>query len=216
MRAVQLQGRSAFDEGPAMFGRRRHAAPVSAAKLTEKQLFDLVHARLASELGANGSWVLSRRAPDSGDEIFHEVYAQQLAHEIATDIDLEQAAVTVRSVETPSRGWRLWGRHDEAEAASEAEATSEIDAALPATTENIVNGLAADEPVAADSAADESPEQESAAAPEADEPEAFVEPTLVERTLLEPQHYPITVWAEPEFIDASLVNPVPARRTSVG
>lgn len=199
-----------------MFGRRRHAAPVSAAKLTEKQLFDLVHARLASELGANGSWVLSRRAPDSGDEIFHEVYAQQLAHEIATDIDLEQAAVTVRSVETPSRGWRLWGRHDETEAASEAETVGEIGAASHADSENTVDDLAAADQAAFNPDGDESPEQESTAAPEAAETEAFAEPTLVERTLLEPQHYPITVWAEPEFIDASLVNPVPARRTSVG
>jgi len=193
-----------------MFGRRRHAAPVSASKLTEKQLFDLVHARLASELGANGAWVLSRRAPDSGDEIFHEVYAQQLAHEIATDIDLEQAAVTVRATETPSRGWRFWGRQADESAALDAEAVSTIDeapAAVEAHTATTVSEVETDEP--------EAP-TDDAAEPETDEAGAFVEPTLVERTLLEPQHYPITVWAEPEFIDASLVNPVPARRSSVG
>ncbi|MGK9146679.1 hypothetical protein KXS11_03505 [Plantibacter flavus] len=195
-----------------MFGRRRHAAPVSASKLTEKQLFDLVHARLASELGANGAWVLSRRTPTSGDEIFHEVYAQQLAHEIATDIDLEQAAVTVRATEAPSRGWRLWGRQtDEAEALEDttvevpAEAvideSSEVPAAPEAEAETDVEET---EATAGEAVADEDPAGE-----------AFTEPTFVERTLLEPQHYPITVWAEPEFIDASLVNPVPARRSAV-
>lgn len=204
-----------------MFGRRRHAAPVSASKLTEKQLFDLVHARLAGELGANGAWVLSRRAPDSGDEIFHEVYAQQLAHEIATDIDLEQAAVTVRVSETPSRGWRLWGRpaEDAETETAETEATAETAADSPVVTEAQAESTTDDAGSEVGEPASEQPEP--AADGDTDDAEdieaaAFAEPTLVERTLLEPQHYPITVWAEPEFIDASLVNPVPARRSSVG
>lgn len=197
-----------------MFGRRRHAAPVSASKLTEKQLFDLVHARLAGELGANGAWVLSRRAPDSGDEIFHEVYAQQLAHEIATDIDLEQAAVTVRVAETPSRGWRLWGRQaEDTEAVPETETEAEAAVESPVATETPAESTMDDAGAEAD-APSEQPAVETD--DEAIEAAAFAEPTLVERTLLEPQHYPITVWAEPEFIDASLVNPVPARRSSVG
>ncbi|MGG7449995.1 hypothetical protein ACQ3HE_03765 [Plantibacter auratus] len=179
-----------------MFGRRRHAAPVSASKLTEKQLFDLVHARLASELGANGAWVLSRRTPSSGDEIFHEVYAQQLAHDIATDIDLEQAAVTVRAEAAPPRGWRLWSRGQEESAVDAADEVEAVEAIEPTVAE---------EPAALTETIDAPSE---AAADD-------TEPTLVERTLLEPQHYPITVWAEPEFIDASLVNPVPARRSSV-
>ncbi|MBD8102515.1 hypothetical protein [Plantibacter sp. CFBP 8775] len=184
-----------------MFGRRRHAAPVSASKLTEKQLFDLVHARLASELGANGAWVLSRRTPSSGDEIFHEVYAQQLAHEIATDIDLEQAAVTVRAEAAPARGWRLWSRGQE-------------ESAVDAAEVEVVEPTVAEKPAAITETID-APSKAQAGD---DHPEAAAddtEPTLVERTLLEPQHYPITVWAEPEFIDASLVNPVPARRSSV-
>ncbi len=186
-----------------MFGRRRHAAPVSASKLTEKQLFDLVHARLASELGANGAWVLSRRTPSSGDEIFHEVYAQQLAHEIATDIDLEQAAVTVRAEAAPARGWRLWSRPQEQLDTVEVEA-AELEATVePASP--VVEPVETLAPV----------EAEHSPAQDVDEAEPEAEPTLVERTLLEPQHYPITVWAEPEFIDASLVNPVPARRSSV-
>lgn len=186
-----------------MFGRRRHAAPVSASKLTEKQLFDLVHARLASELGANGAWVLSRRTPSSGDEIFHEVYAQQLAHELATDIDLEQAAVTVRAEAAPARGWRLWSR---AQDESALEVAADVESAAPAASvEPTV--VAEQEPV---SPAPQPDDAASEAVSSDDE-----EPTLVERTLLEPQHYPITVWAEPEFIDASLVNPVPARRSSV-
>lgn len=179
-----------------MFGRRRHAAPVSASKLTEKQLFDLVHARLASELGANGAWVLSRRTPSSGDEIFHEVYAQQLAHDIATDIDLEQAAVTVRAEAAPARGWRLWSRGQE---------ESAVDAAGEVEAVEAIEPTVAEEPAAITETID-APSEEAA---------DDTEPTLVERTLLEPQHYPITVWAEPEFIDASLVNPVPARRSSV-
>jgi hypothetical protein len=185
-----------------MFGRRRHAAPVSASKLTEKQLFDLVHARLASELGANGAWVLSRRTPSSGDEIFHEVYAQQLAHDIATDIDLEQAAVTVRAEAAPARGWRLWSRGQETSAVDAADELESIEVLEPA--------LAAEPAAVAETPAPQADTEPS----ETTAPEA-TEPTLVERTLLEPQHYPITVWAEPEFIDASLVNPVPARRSSV-
>ena len=189
-----------------MFGRRRHAAPVSASKLSEKQLFDLVHARLASELGANGAWVLSRRTPSSGDEIFHEVYAQQLAHDIATDIDLEQAAVTVRAEAAPPRGWRLWSRGQEGSASDEVEAV-EVEPA------EVVEPTVAEEPTAVIETIDAPSEPQADGEPEAAADDT--EPTLVERTLLEPQHYPITVWAEPEFIDASLVNPVPARRSSV-
>lgn len=185
-----------------MFGRRRHAAPVSASKLTEKQLFDLVHARLASELGANGAWVLSRRTPSSGDEIFHEVYAQQLAHDIATDIDLEQAAVTVRAEAAPARGWRLWSRGQEASA---------VDAAGELESIEVLEPALAVEPAAVA----ETPAPQADTEPSETTASEDTEPTLVERTLLEPQHYPITVWAEPEFIDASLVNPVPARRSSV-
>ncbi|TKJ98542.1 hypothetical protein PlfCFBP13513_03570 [Plantibacter flavus] len=188
-----------------MFGRRRHAAPVSASKLTEKQLFDLVHARLASELGANGAWVLSRRTPSSGDEIFHEVYAQQLAHDIATDIDLEQAAVTVRAEAAPARGWRLWSRGQEEAAVDVADEVETVEVIEPAVVEE---PAAVTETIDAPSEAQTDDEHPDAAADD-------TEPTLVERTLLEPQHYPITVWAEPEFIDASLVNPVPARRSSV-
>ena len=188
-----------------MFGRRRHAAPVSASKLTEKQLFDLVHARLASELGANGAWVLSRRTPSSGDEIFHEVYAQQLAHDIATDIDLEQAAVTVRAETAPPRGWRLWSRGQEetaVDAADEVEAVEVIEPTVAEESAAITEAIAAPSEALADDDRSETATDDT-------------EPTLVERTLLEPQHYPITVWAEPEFIDASLVNPMPARRSSV-
>jgi len=188
-----------------MFGRRRHAAPVSASKLTEKQLFDLVHARLASELGANGAWVLSRRTPSSGDEIFHEVYAQQLAHELATDIDLEQAAVTVRSEAAPTRGWRLWSRGQEEPEIEDAVEVGAIEVVEPTAVEG---RAAATETIDAPSEPQADDDRTEATADD-------TEPTLVERTLLEPQHYPITVWAEPEFIDASLVNPVPARRSSV-
>lgn len=188
-----------------MFGRRRHAAPVSASKLTEKQLFDLVHARLASELGANGAWVLSRRTPSSGDEIFHEVYAQQLAHDIATDIDLEQAAVTVRAEAAPPRGWRLWSRGQEETAVDAADEVEAVEVIEPTVAEE---PAAITEAIAAPSEALADDDRSEAAADD-------TEPTLVERTLLEPQHYPITVWAEPEFIDASLVNPMPARRSSV-
>ncbi|MFZ4896081.1 hypothetical protein ACL9RL_16675 [Plantibacter sp. Mn2098] len=206
-----------------MFGRRRHAAPASASQLTEKQLFELVHARLADELGASGAWVLSRRLPDSGDEIFHEVFAQQLAHEIATDIDLEQAAVTVRAEARnadTARGWRLWGRQDATtDEGVEDAAVAAADVPAVESAEVVPDAAGADivtvEAVAAAVTSEQELEPVASAPSAVESVDTAGLPTLVERTLLEPQHYPIAVWAEPELIDASLVNPVPAKRRSI-
>ena len=72
-----------------MFGRRRHAAAVSAApipQLSEAQILELVHAKLAEFVGENGEWTVSRRADADTDTIFHGIIAHSVAVGITTAI----------------------------------------------------------------------------------------------------------------------------------
>jgi hypothetical protein len=75
-----------------MFGLRRHAASVKAApvpqvpQLSEEQLFELVHARLAEFVGENGTWTVSARTEADSDTIFHGILARSVALGIAADI----------------------------------------------------------------------------------------------------------------------------------
>jgi hypothetical protein len=83
-----------------MFGRRRHAAPVAVAptpQLTDEQIFELVHTRLAAVLGERGEWTVSRRRDSDTDDIFHGV----LAHSIAVTITdaLRDARIRVEAGE---------------------------------------------------------------------------------------------------------------------
>lgn len=65
-----------------MFGRRRHVAAVSAApipQLSEAQILDLVHQKLAEFVGARGEWTVSRREDADTDAIFHAILARSVA-----------------------------------------------------------------------------------------------------------------------------------------
>lgn len=70
-----------------MFGRRRHAAAVPAApvpQLTDAQILELVHGKVAELIGERGEWTVSRRAADDTDTIFHSVLAQSVSLSITT------------------------------------------------------------------------------------------------------------------------------------
>ena len=78
-----------------MFGRRRHAAvdtqaaavpPSAKTELTDAQILELVHDRVAELIGENGEWTVSRRSADDTDTIFHSVLAQSVALGITTAI----------------------------------------------------------------------------------------------------------------------------------
>ncbi|WP_431280285.1 hypothetical protein [Leifsonia poae] len=70
-----------------MFGRRRHAAAVPAApvpQLSEAQILELVHEKVAELIGERGEWTVSRRSQDDTDTIFHSVLAKSVTLTIAT------------------------------------------------------------------------------------------------------------------------------------
>ena len=66
-----------------MFGRRRHAAAeVQAApvpQLTDAQILEVVHAKVAELIGERGEWTVSRRSSDDTDTIFHSVLSQSVS-----------------------------------------------------------------------------------------------------------------------------------------
>ena len=69
-----------------MFGRRRHAAAVPAApvpQLTDAQILELVHTKVAELIGENGEWTVVRRAQDDTDTIFPSILAQSVSVGIA-------------------------------------------------------------------------------------------------------------------------------------
>lgn len=70
-----------------MFGRRRHAAAeVPAApvpQLTDAQILEIVHVKIAELIGEDGEWTVSRRSADDTDTIFHSVLAQSVSVGIA-------------------------------------------------------------------------------------------------------------------------------------
>lgn len=73
-----------------MFGRRRHAAAeVTAApvpQLTDAQILELVHGKVAELIGVNGEWTVSRRVTGDTDTIFHSILAQSVSVGIAAAI----------------------------------------------------------------------------------------------------------------------------------
>lgn len=65
-----------------MFGRRRRVAPViqvPAPELSDEQIFDLLHSKLAELIGEQGQWTLVSRSADDTDVIFHGLKATQIA-----------------------------------------------------------------------------------------------------------------------------------------
>jgi len=72
-----------------MFGRRRHAAAVPAApvpQLSEAQILEVVHQKVAELIGERGEWTVSRRSESDTDTIFHSVLAQSVSLGITTAI----------------------------------------------------------------------------------------------------------------------------------
>lgn len=70
-----------------MFGRRRHVAAVAAApvpQLSEAQILEVVHEKIAELIGERGEWTVSRRSQDDTDTIFHAVLANSVSLNIAT------------------------------------------------------------------------------------------------------------------------------------
>jgi hypothetical protein len=69
-----------------MFGRRRHVAVVPAApvpQLTDAQILEIVHRKVAELIGEDGEWTVVRRADDDTDTIFHSILAQSVSVGIA-------------------------------------------------------------------------------------------------------------------------------------
>ncbi|GAB3576641.1 hypothetical protein GCM10027406_09680 [Leifsonia lichenia] len=92
-----------------MFGRRRHAAAVPAAlapvppvpQLTDAQILELVHTKVAELIGEHGEWTVSRRAADDTDTIFHSVLAQSVSLSITTAlVDARQRVAAGETIAT--------------------------------------------------------------------------------------------------------------------
>ena len=65
-----------------MFGRRRRVAPVIqvlAPTLSDEQIFELLHGKLAELIGEQGQWTLVPRRADDTDVIFHGLKVTQIA-----------------------------------------------------------------------------------------------------------------------------------------
>lgn len=60
------------------------AAPVP--QLTDAQILELVHGKVAELIGEDGEWTVVRRAQDDTDTIFHSILAQSVSVGIAAAI----------------------------------------------------------------------------------------------------------------------------------
>lgn len=74
------------------------AAPApraSAADLRGEHIFELVNAKLAEFIGADGQWALVRRTPEDTDRIFDAVVTHQIASDLTRTILDERETVAV-------------------------------------------------------------------------------------------------------------------------
>jgi ABC-type uncharacterized transport system involved in gliding motility auxiliary subunit len=92
-----------------MFGRRRHVAVVPAApvpQLSEAQILEVVHQKVAELIGERGEWTVSRRSESDTDTIFHSVLAQSVSLGITTALleakRLVESGDLTESVEAPA------------------------------------------------------------------------------------------------------------------
>ena len=79
-----------------MFGRRRRIAPIvqaPAPELSDEQIFDLLHGKLAELIGAQGQWTLVSRSSDDTDVIFHGLKAHQIATTLTGILRTEKAVL---------------------------------------------------------------------------------------------------------------------------
>jgi len=79
-----------------MFGRRRRVAaaiPAPAPELSDEQILDLLHGKLADLVGVNGLWTLVPRRSDDTDVIFHGLKSEQIATDLALTLRAAKAAL---------------------------------------------------------------------------------------------------------------------------
>ena len=104
------------------------APRASAADLRGEHIFELVNAKLAEFIGANGQWALVRRTPADTDMIFDAVVTHQIASDLTRTILDERdlvAVVVPEGEDTMALSWNpsplvLW-----AEPARESEPATE-------------------------------------------------------------------------------------------
>lgn len=89
-----------------MFGRRRRRVspvlPAPLPELTDEQVFQLLHGKLAEMIGARGEWTLVPRRGDDTDVIFHGMKAEQIALTLARLLADEKAALRGEHAAEPS------------------------------------------------------------------------------------------------------------------
>ena len=92
-----------------MFGRRRRAAPViqvPVPELSDEQVFELLHGKLAEIIGAHGQWTLVPRSDDDTDVIFHGLKAQQIATTLTSILGTQKAELRgERTAEPTALSW---------------------------------------------------------------------------------------------------------------
>jgi hypothetical protein len=115
-----------------MFGRRRHAAAVPAApvpQLSETQILELVHVKIAELIGERGEWTVSRRSDDDTDAIFHSILATSVSLSItSTLVDAQRRLEAGEVIETAEAVVRAEAQHvasDEAGPTAPAEVEAE-------------------------------------------------------------------------------------------
>jgi hypothetical protein len=74
-----------------MFGRRRHvavvpAAPLPVPQLTDAQILELVHGKMAEFIGVGGEWSVIRRSAGDTDTLFTSILVQSVSVGIAAAI----------------------------------------------------------------------------------------------------------------------------------
>jgi hypothetical protein len=122
-----------------MFGRRRHAAAVPAApvpQLSETQILELVHVKIAELIGERGEWTVSRRSDDDTDAIFHSILATSVSLSItSTLVDAQRRLEAGEVIETAEAVVRAEAQHvadDDAEPAAPAEVETAAETVEPA------------------------------------------------------------------------------------
>lgn len=92
-----------------MFGRRRRAAPVIQVpipELSDEQVFELLHGKLAEIIGAHGQWTLVPRSDDDTDVIFHGLKVQQIAATLTGILSVQKAELRgERTAEPTALSW---------------------------------------------------------------------------------------------------------------
>jgi hypothetical protein len=91
-----------------MFGRRRRVEPVAPVtpppvpELSDAQVFELLHTRIARLVGAQGQWTLVPRSSDDTDVIFHGLKANQIASSLAAALRTETAVLRGEVIAEPT------------------------------------------------------------------------------------------------------------------